>query len=112
MSEIINTYRYRTFRKNINVNVESKSMTSGSQALQYVLCTPRWIVVNMDDVYKRDTSRVKGDIKYMVNDLDGVLEAWVRATSIVSFMEIMVNKQEEREKGARMSVNLTQDGVK
>ena len=87
-------------------------MASGSQAIQYVLCPPRWVTVNLDVVYKRDTMKTSGDIQYMVNDLDGILEAWVRASSIISFMEIMVNKQEERDKGCRMSINLTQDGVR
>ena len=54
----------------------------------------------------------EGDIRYLVRDLDGTLEAWLRATSVISFMEVMVNKEEKREKGIVMSRKLTQDGVK
>ena len=34
----------------------------------------------------------------LVKDQDQVLEKWLEATSVISFMELMVNKQ-EREQG-------------
>nr|ASM94078.1 putative non-structural NS1 [Millport starfish parvo-like virus 1] len=92
---VLTKNKYRTLKQDTLVYVEGQTMYSGSQALQYATCPPRFPVCLISDYHN---NRQDNDIpvRFLVRDFDGLLRRWEQFTSVVSYMEISVNKAIER----------------
>ena len=92
---VLTKNKYRTLKADNLVYVEGQTLYSGSQAFQYNTCPPRFPVCLISD-YLTNQQDKDVPVRFLMYDLDNLLRRWQEFTSVVSYMEISVNKAIER----------------